>query len=287
MPPFLRAELLRPDGLIARLVALRDQAGIQDKEIAARLGNDPSKISRIRRGQTPSKADVRVWAEACGADDATVAELLTMLDAAHERARVRSYSERRDQASDQQEYTNLHEQSHRIQEFQLAVIPGMLQTRAYAYRMFSEVAAIHNQLNEPEAINAATIARLARQPLLYDEGRDYEFLIDEPVLRRLLISTQAQRAQLDRLQTALDLPNVRFGIIPQDTELGGVPWLPVTVFHGEETIAAIESPSQEHFYSGAEADPFIRMMDRLWSTAVEGDAARQLILAARNALPLH
>ncbi len=51
----------------ARLRELRAEAGLEGKDLAAKLGWQPSKVSRLQNGkQTPTAADLTAWAQACG-----------------------------------------------------------------------------------------------------------------------------------------------------------------------------------------------------------------------------
>lgn len=55
------------EALGARLRELRTEAGL---DLAAKLGCQPSKVSRLQNGkQTPTAADLTKWAQACGRPD--------------------------------------------------------------------------------------------------------------------------------------------------------------------------------------------------------------------------
>ncbi|MDX2680771.1 helix-turn-helix domain-containing protein [Streptomyces sp. NY05-11A] len=59
------------EALGARLRELRAEAGLEGRVLAARLGCQPSKVSRLQNGkQTPTAADLTAWALACGRPDA-------------------------------------------------------------------------------------------------------------------------------------------------------------------------------------------------------------------------
>ena len=186
----------------------------------------------------------------------------------------------------QARYIELYQVTPLVREFQSAVVPGILQTSSYARQMFVETKDLHDQLDHlPEDIEAAVTGRMARQAVLYEPGHRYEILIDEPVLRRLIVSPAVLRAQLDRLSSAIAIPSVRLGVIPMTARLRAIPWLPIAVFVGETTEALIETPAEERFFSGPDAVPFVTLLDRLWESAVEGDEARSVILAVRDSLP--
>ncbi|WP_298800392.1 helix-turn-helix transcriptional regulator [uncultured Pseudonocardia sp.] len=279
---FIRPELVRPGGLRDQLFALLEAAGLRQKDVAARLGSDPSKISRIKSGeQSPTESDIRAWASVCGADPAP---LVAMLAEARSAARASRLGERTNQADVQRRYLELYRATPLVREFQSAVIPGMLQTSSYARQMFVEGRDLHAQLDLPADIEDAITARMARQAMLYEPGHRYEFLIDEAVLHRRLVPPAVLRAQLDRLLHALSIPSVHLGIIPMDAQLKAIPWLPIALFVGDATEAAIETPAEERFYTGDDATPFVALLDRLWMSAVDGERAAELITAVRDSL---
>jgi Domain of unknown function (DUF5753) len=51
----------------------------------------------------------------------------------------------------------------------------------------------------------------------------FELLLAEPVLRWLPCPTEVIRAQLDRLQTVIGLPNARLGVVPLGGQLDTMP----------------------------------------------------------------
>jgi hypothetical protein len=93
----------------------------------------------------------------------------------------------------------------------------------------------------------------------------------------MLCPPEAMAAQLDRLQSAMNLPNVRFGIIPFGVQ---IPVTPQNAFQMYDDIAIIETFVSETVHRGPEADAYARVMDLLWAQAVTGAQARRLILQA-------
>src|SRR6185369_6735029 len=102
-------------------------------------------------------------------------------------------------------------------------------------------------------VDMAVATRLQRQQLLYDPSRSFEFLLAEPVLRWLLVPANIMRGQLDRLQTIIGVPNIRFGIVPMGVELTAIPQNSVVLYVGSETVAAVETFVAESFYRGDDA----------------------------------
>lgn len=275
-------EWLSQQGAGPRLKALRVQADLSGKALADQLSWAQSKVSRIENGnQTPSADDVRAWAQATGATDEVTAELLGV----REETRIVSttFSERMHEGQDpvQRDYAKLQQQSALIRYFQTAWVPGVLQVPEYSRRVFTEMEALHHSIDD---IDDAVAQRQERTRGLYDSARRWEFLLAEPVLRWVLPAPAVMRAQLDRLQSVIGLDNARLGIIPMGRQ---IPWTPqnaVEIYVGEETVVSVETFIGEAGYRGEAADFYMRMLDRLWEEAVEGDEARELIMRATRAL---
>lgn len=280
----IKDAVTRPGGIAARLRALRAQAGLAAKDIAEATGWHPSKVSRLENGrQTPSPEDIRTWARVTRTDEVEARAILQILDEARAEHHDWKLNMRRGQAEVQADYNQLAAESHLIRHFEMTAIPGLLQTPAYARVMFQEMVELHDL--EVDDVEAAIATRMRRQQFLYDPGKRFEFLLAEPVLRWLLCPPDVMRGQLDRLQTVIDVPNVRFGIVPLGVELSAIPQNTVVLYVGRETVAAVETFIAETLYRGEQAEAFAAAVDRLWSDAVVGDQARGLIIAAMRDLP--
>jgi transcriptional regulator with XRE-family HTH domain len=276
--------LTQPEGLATRLRALRVRAGLSGKELATIAGWDQSKISRIETGQRiPAPADIEAWAQASGADEATVRELLNQQAEARVAHATFAGRMRRGQAAVQRTYTEIAASSHLIRHFETAFIPGPLQIPDYARRVLAEMIPLHGL--EIDDVDAAVTERMARAQMLYDPSKRWEFLLAEPVLRWLLPTPAVMREQLDRLQTVIGLERVRFGIVPMGVQLATTPQNDVELYYtADGVIAVTETFIGETWHRDEEAAAYARAVDRQWKDAVEGDAARELIVRARDSL---
>jgi hypothetical protein len=98
-------------------------------------------------------------------------------------------------------------------EWQINVVPGLLQTERYALDVLSGYQAVAPIT--PRAVQGQLETRLTRQQLLTrDEPLDYTALLDESVLYRQRGSELVMRAQLQRLAELSELPNVTIQILP-------------------------------------------------------------------------
>lgn len=275
-------EWLKHQGIGARLRAERERADLSGAELAAACGWAQSKVSRIERGQQrPSDADVDAWGRACGtADLAGLQRLRQESRVAHVTFRERM---REGQAKVQKGYTEMVRTSALIRHYETVFIPGPLQIPSYARRILTEMIALHNL--DIDDVDAAVAERMERGHLLYEPGKQWEFLLAEPVLRWLLCPPAVMHTQLDRLQTVIGLEQVRFGIVPMGAELATAPQNGVQIYVGDEALAVAETFLGETWHRDDEAAAYGRALDRLWKDAVEGARARDLIIRAVQALP--
>lgn len=96
-----------------------------------------------------------------------------------------------------------------VRSFQCVVLPAMLQSAEYARHVFDSAPAA-----TPEGVGRAVAARIERQSLLYEPGREWVFVLTEGVLRTWPGSPSLMLAQLDRLLAVESLSTVRLGVIP-------------------------------------------------------------------------
>lgn len=276
--------LTRPEGAATRLRDLRARAGLSGKDLAEARNWAQSKVSRIENGkQMPSVEDIEAWADMCGASPDELKELLRL----QEEARVAHATFRdrmkRGQRQVQESYNQLVRQSTLVRHFETVYVPGLLQVPGYIRRVLTEMIRLHDlQIDDVEA---AVASRMQRQQFLYDSGKRFEFLLAEPVLRWLLCPPSVMRGQLDRLQTVIGLDRIRFGIIPMGVELPITPQNSVQIYVGEESVASVETLIGETFHRGDQAEAYAHALDLLWEEAVTGAEARELIIAATQALP--
>jgi transcriptional regulator with XRE-family HTH domain len=256
-----------------RLRSLREQAGRTGIELAAALGWQQSKVSKIERGrQTPADSDVVAW---LGALDAPTATL--------ERMRGDLRDLRVEQITWRRQLRDGHRarQEHSLRDARsvttrrgvaIMAVPGLLQTPDYARAIFQTQSDL---LEVPDDVEASVVARIERQRVLYDPSKRIEILIAQAALSHPVCGPDVLAGQLDRLMSVIGLSTVRLGLLPA----GRV--LPNLLPHGYwilDDIVLVETVSEElRVIDPEQVAIFHRLTDRLWSVAVEGDAARTLL----------
>ncbi|MFY1686572.1 helix-turn-helix domain-containing protein [Plantactinospora sp. WMMB782] len=273
--------LTRPGGLAGRLRGSRNRVKLNGKEFAERAQWQPSKVSRLETGKhVPTAEDIDTYVRLCGLNETGAAELHALLDEVLTAQMTWNQRLKSGQVAVQQDYNQLVAESDRICHFETMWVPGLLQTPEYARQTFAGIAALHG--TSADEVEAAVSARMERQRYLYDTSKTFEFLLAEPVLRWLLCPPDVMRGQLDRLQTVVGLPNVRFGVLPLGVQLRTAPQ---NAFQIYGDLAVVETFVTEDFHRDEKARKYEEILAMLWEEAAVGEDARPLIVAAADSLP--
>ncbi|MGW0966285.1 helix-turn-helix domain-containing protein [Streptomyces sp. NPDC002516] len=267
-----RQERMRALG--ARLRALRVDAGLTGAVLAQRAGVGQPTVSKVENGRmVPSRDVLDRLSGALGLDAAAVAELRAAL-AEVESAPSAGMDETLSGSSVSVDAAvDLAVRGARlVRSFQCVVLPATLQSAEYARHVFGSTPGA-----EAAEVGKAVAARVERQSVLYEPGRESVFVVTEGVLRTWPGSPALMRAQLDRLLAVESLTTVRFGVIPWDRPV------PVMPRHGF-TLCDRETVVVETFRGErAEKDPDVvasyeETFARFEGAAVCGDEARELLM---------
>ena len=269
-------KLTQPGSLPERLYRLRKGAGLNQGQLASALGWDRTKVSKIETGtQRPSGDDIRAWAATASQPEAAgeLLDLLADVEAVHRtwRGRLRGGG-----AGVQDDYDRRVRAAKRIRAVSPLVIPGLLQTAAYARAIMTQVQETWGAID----VDASVEARLRRQEALYDQSRAFEFVTTEAALRMPPCPPQVMLGQMDRLMS-LDLDNVTLGIIPIGVQM---PVVPQNGFMLLDDVAIAEGHGGEDTLGEQESAVYARVFERLMSVAATGEGARRLIAAAAASL---
>ena len=255
---------------------MRRAAGLTGDQLAKRLGWARTKVPKIENGrQMPTEQDISRWVEASGQPAETAAELLAMLSEGRAVHLQWKHQLRHGHATLQTEWDRLVRQATTVRNFEIVVIPGLLQTPDYA--RYRALAGVRNYGAAEEGIEQTVAARVRRQQVLYEPGRTFEFVITEAALRIGACPADAMTGQLDRLGVLSRLPNITLGIIPLGVTLPAMPQNPFMVL-GDVVIA--ETHGSEITIGGDEANTYKRLADALMAEALTGDDARDLVTSA-------
>ncbi|MEW2034923.1 helix-turn-helix transcriptional regulator [Streptomyces roseifaciens] len=105
-------------------------------------------------------------------------------------------------------FTKLERDAVAMRVFESQIIPGLLQTEAYARAMLESV--------RPDRLEDLVAARMSRQRVLQGEERPHcWFILDEQVLWRPIGGATVWRAQLERLLTEGQNPRTVIQVVPR------------------------------------------------------------------------
>ncbi len=281
--PHIQEQLTRPGGLAGLLRGARGP--MMAKDLAERAGWPISKISKIEHGkQVPTDKDLQTWAEhtGTGADDLRHWQELAAAAAA---ARLDYAAQfRAGQRRLQQQYNEIIAGATRLRLFETTFIPRFLQTPDYMRAVLTESHERHGGIDD---IDATVAERQASLAVLDDPTRHFELIITEPVLgwRFSALDRQAHLTQLCWLAELIDHPgpgNVRFGIIPL---FQPIDWVPQNGFQLLGDLGFMEHwLGEQQYVIAKDLDPLNKIFDRLWASAREGQAARDIIQQAIDRL---
>jgi hypothetical protein len=175
--------------------------------VAERLSCSASKISRIETGHTSATPrDVQHLLEVYGVCGVDADELLQISWEARQKGWWHPYSTVLTGA-----YVGLEAAARSVRAYEQQVVPGLLQTEAYARAMFR---AARPDITDEDADRRVRV-RMGRQSLLtQDDPLNLWVVLDEAVVSRPVGGDAVMRAQVARLLEAAELPNVSLQVLP-------------------------------------------------------------------------
>ncbi|MEW2321934.1 helix-turn-helix transcriptional regulator [Streptomyces griseoincarnatus] len=110
-------------------------------------------------------------------------------------------------------YIGLEQDASTLRQYQCEVLPGLMQTEAYARQLHTTGAHM-----SAEDIDRAVRVRLERQDMLTrPEAPDAWFVVNEGAVRNVIGDREVMRDQLEKVLEAADLPSVTLQVLPFDS----------------------------------------------------------------------
>src|SRR6266702_4129039 len=204
--PEVRSPTVRRRELGALLRKLRTKKGLTVEQAADRPLFSMSKLSRMETGHgVATPRDIRDLCDLYGVTDQAERDHMMRLAAeGKQQAWWQSYD------LDFGTFVGLEADATAIRRYQSIVVPGLLQTAAYARAMHeADVPRL-----SPKRIDDLVEVRMLRQQLLSrDPVLRFHVVLDEAVLHRMVGGPQVMGGQLERLIEAANLPNVTIQVI--------------------------------------------------------------------------
>ncbi|NSL43448.1 helix-turn-helix transcriptional regulator [Streptomyces sp. 8P21H-1] len=264
-----RRERMRALG--ARLRGLRAEAGLTGAVLAQRAGVGQPTVSKVETGRMVPSLDVLDrLSRALGLNDSTTHEVRELLAAVEAAADSGPASD--GEAPAGMVLDDAVRSARLVQSFQCVVLPAMLQSAEYARHVFESA-----PNSTPETVGRAVAARVERQSVLYEPGRESVFVLTEAVLRTWPGTPALMLAQFDRLLAVESLSTVRLGVIPWRRPV------PVLPRHGftlcDQRAVVVETFDDERVsVDSAELAAYEETFARFEHAAVFGGEVRELLL---------
>lgn len=268
------------EALAARLKEIMKRAGMDGAAIAKASGWHASKSSRLLTATTlPAPRDIEAWCAACGVPE-LAEELISQALAVDSMYVEWKRLTRGGLTALQQSYVPLYESTRSFKVYSSDIVPGLLQTHAYAAAVLSRLAQFNDR---PDDSEAAASARIARNRILGRPGRTFAFILEEQVLRQRVGPPEVMAAQLRHLMCAATMPQVSIGVIPFSAERS-ITMKPT--FHLlDDARAGVELlTARVVATTPAEVSDYVKAFAEFSRLAAYGEQARALISTAIEAL---
>ena len=202
-----RSPTVRERRLARALRHLREEAGLTIENVAEKLEMSASTVSRMETAQVGVRPrDLRFLLDMYEVSEAERDQLLQI---ARERRQQHWWREYADLPNIH--FAGLEEDASTIWQYSAQLVPGLLQTEAYARAVLGAI-----RLGaKPGDIERRLELRVHRQALLTNEDApEYWVVLDEAVVRRQVGQRQVMAEQLGHLIEAAKLPNVTLQLLP-------------------------------------------------------------------------
>ncbi|RAY10872.1 transcriptional regulator [Actinomadura craniellae] len=195
--------------LSRELRALREAAGFTAEHVTRELEWSKGKLSRIENNdwRRPSVQDIKVLLDLYGIDDPEQrAALLQLTRDSRQRGWWAGYQDVFHNPS----YTGFEQEASRLLTYEQSVIPGLLQTPAYAEALIRA-----GLVHDPNEVRRRLALRMERQRVLeHADPLHLWAVIDESALLRPFGSSQERKDQLQRLIDTEGLKHVNIQLLP-------------------------------------------------------------------------
>lgn len=209
----MASPIMRRKALGRELRKLRSDAGESLDQIAKLLGCSTGKVGHFETGRNaPSKPELMVLLGHYGISEPDQAVYEEIRQEASKRGWWSTYRLPHWFSN----YVGMETDALRVRNFELEVIPGLLQTEEYA-RAVTELA---RHMTEPDEVGRKVELRMARQERLFEEQPlELVALISEAALHRCAQVEHVAAKQLNHLLSMGERANVEIRILPFDVGL--------------------------------------------------------------------
>ncbi|MFC4327536.1 helix-turn-helix domain-containing protein [Streptomyces andamanensis] len=256
-----------------RLAAKLDQP-----QAAEVIAASQARISRVESGHVTARViEVRLLLDAYGVVDPEVRRKLEEL-AKHSKNRGWWLEHAAHLRPDYVDHIALEDDATYIREWQPVVVPGLLQTPAYA----EAVTAAGPDYVAPDVVAQLVTVRESRQAKIGEGGASYTAILWESVITHPLVSVETHREQLAAILEIGKRKNVTVQVLPFSAGLLGAVTSAFSTF-SFDLEPAVEAVTLENLRGASvlenpeDLTAYANMYDLLRSAALAPDASAKLI----------
>ena len=272
--------------LAAELRALRTQAGLTHEQLAKRIGQSRAQISRLENGHVVDLDDVMRILDALNIDDERWTRIVTIAREAGERG---WWESNKAMGERQTLYANLEAGAQTIREFQMAFIPGLLQTPEFT-RCRGEADLEAGPVSF--AFDKAADGREGRQRMLRRPGGPvYDLILDELAVRRAAAPSEVVKAQLYHIAATVNgNPKIRLRVLEVDARIDGFA-LPRSAFSiytfsdpDDPTVVAVDTVTSDLvLIDSDDVKRYEELFERLRDAALPAQDSLELLISVAQA----
>ncbi|MEV4972783.1 helix-turn-helix domain-containing protein [Streptomyces scopuliridis] len=260
-----------------RMQRHRVDAGFDQSQAAAFIHGSRSKISRMEDGITTAKpAEVLLLLDRYGITDETERSHLVWLakNSSH-RGWWLNFPEL---SEGYRNHISLEDDATFIREWQTVLVPGLLQTAAYAER----TSTLGPNRLPPNVVAQFVKVREERQAKIEEGGTSYAAIVWEPVVTLSLVPDDVHREQLEHLLKAGKQGNVSLQVLPLSAGVKAGITYPFSSFSFDsqptvEAVAIDNLRGASILEATDDLTAYARAFDQLRSDALSPDASARLI----------
>lgn len=263
----------------------RQAAKFDQPQAADLIASSQARISRVESGHaTPRVIEVRLLLDAYGVKDPEVRVKLEEL-AKNSKNRGWWLEHAAHLRPDYVDHIALEDDATYIREWQPVMVPGLLQTPAYAE---AAIAGGPHYI-DPERVDQLVKVRVGRQTKIEDGGASYTAILSEAVIVHPLVSVELHREQLSAILEIGKRKNVTVQVLPFSAGVlvGYTSAFSSFSFDEEPTVEAVTMDNLRgtSVLEGAEdLAAYANAYDLLRSSALAPDASMKLIRGVLRSL---
>ena len=266
----------------------REAKGLTQGEVAKRLDWSLSKVNRIESGEvTISSTDLQAMLRLFDITDTDkIAQLTADARASRRRGWWDEPAYRQRLTPPTMQLLQFETEASAIRVFQPTLIPGVLQTPAYAQYVVN----FYSEDLDEATRQARLEIRMRRHEQVFDrpDPPDYFLMLDESVLFREMGGPQVMSEQLRQLLVHISKPHITVRVVPMADAVTLTMLGQFTIFDlGDEENAVLyhESIIQDEIIHSSDLIGFHRQhFDQKWDQALDEEASARLIDARAAAM---